>query len=193
MSDNIHEKLLSLYEDNERFKVDNDDKANWALRKIMESRRRIKEYQRQAEVEMERIDSWLREVQQDEEKSSSYFEGLLAVYLMERRRDNPKMRVLKLPLGRVKSRILEPDFQKDEAVLLEWAKNSVPDVVESVEKLKWAELKKCIAVGADGKAVYTETGEVVAGLSAVLRGERIYVEVYDEKNNAEADSRANSG
>ncbi len=67
------------------------------------------------------------------------------------------------------------EYTKDEPVIIEWARQNAPELVEDVPKLKWTDLKKLGKT--DGELlVIPETGEVVPGVKVVERGRTFVVE-----------------
>ena len=84
---------------------------------------------------------------------------------------------IKLPWATLKSRMKPQDYNRDEAVLLNWVQDNAQEFVkETAPSVDWGNLKKSIAV-IGGKAVLKQTGEVVDGLTPLERETIFDVEV----------------
>ncbi|KKN61917.1 hypothetical protein LCGC14_0516860 [marine sediment metagenome] len=64
----------------EQFKIDDQGKANWAIRRIREAMRRSIEVNKAANAELERIKAWRHKVETKESRERDFFEGLLRDY-----------------------------------------------------------------------------------------------------------------
>jgi phage host-nuclease inhibitor protein Gam len=172
-------ELAQCQDEKERFRVTGKDSANWCLRKIRALKAEIKDNARIAQEEVERIQKWLKNVNEPLENSISYFEGLLETYHREIYVEDPKLKTIKLPHGTLKLRAQQPEFKLDEQVFLEYLRKSGrSDYIEVIEKPKWGEYKKVVEVAMDGKTVVdTQTGEIVEGVRAELRPPKFSVEV----------------
>ncbi len=160
-----------------QFIIDDDQKANWALRKIRQLQEKRKANIQLAEAEIERINTWLKEVNGDLEQSIDYFTGLLEGYHRQVLEQDPKAKTIKLPYGKLKMRAQQPEFIRDNDKLLSWLKQSnKTDYIVVKESPDWARLKKNLQV-AGNALVDPETGEVVEGVEVVERGPKFSVEV----------------
>jgi len=83
------------------------------------------------------------------------------------REDDPKLKTVKLPHGTLKMRAQQPQYEYDEAQLLPWAKENLPEAVIVKESVAKTPVKKHIQ----------ETGEVVPGVTIIERPEKFSVEV----------------
>lgn len=170
-------KLAQCQDEKERFRVTGKDSANWCLRKIRALKAEIKDNARIAQEEVERIQEWLKNVNEPLENSISYFEGLLEAYHREVYEGDPKLKTIKLPHGTLKLRTQQPEFIRDDEKLLQWLKqNGMNKFVKVIEKPEWGELKKKTQVVGD-KVVLVDTGEVIEGVTAEQRPPKFSVEV----------------
>ena len=172
MSVNLIETIENLGipevpEERERFKIESKDQAAWALRKMSRIKAEIEENNKVAQAEIERITAWRDEENEKLERSISFFEGLLYEYFMALRQEDPKLKTIKLPHGTLKMRAQQPQYEYDEAQLLPWAKENLPDAVVVKESVAKTPVKKHIQ----------ETGEVVPGVTIIERPEKFSVEV----------------
>lgn len=161
----------------ERFKLTNDQMANWALRKIAKIRSEREADEELAAAERARIDAWLIERQKQAQRNEEFFVGLLAAYFAPKHAENPKTKTFKLPAGSVQFRAQQPSFTRDDSALVDWLKkNGLADFVETVENPKWGELKKELTV-AKGRAYLKSTGEEIPCVTVEERPEIVRVEV----------------
>lgn len=164
-------------EERESFIVDNEQKANWALRKIRQLQEKRVANIELAENEIERINMWLDDINSELEQSIDFFTGLLEQYHRRIFEQDPKAKTIKLPHGKLKMRKQQPEFIRDNDKLLSWLKQSnKTDYIVVKESPDWAQLKKTLQV-AGNALVDTETGEVVEGVEVVEREPKFSVEV----------------
>ena len=154
-------------EQRERFKIESKDQAAWALRKMSRIKAEIEENNKVAQAEIERITAWRDEENEKLERSISFFESLLHEFFLSQRESDPKLKTMKLPHGTLKMRKQQPQYEYDEAQLLPWAKENLPEAVIVKESVAKNSVKKYIQ----------ETGEVVPGVTIIERPEKFSVEV----------------
>lgn len=167
--DIIDEAIEEKSTGQEGFVIDNDNKAEWALRKIAEERA---DAQRYINVCKSMIMEYEEKVRKCEEKlagKTAFLEEQLRQYLMSVPRKVTKTQeCYKLPGGTLKLRHQPPEFKRDDALLMKWLKeNQLDDLVKVEEKPNWSEIKKRIVITGD-KAV-TEDGQIVEGVEVVER------------------------
>lgn len=155
------------HEEQERFRIETKDQAAWALRKLSKLQAEQEENRQVAQIEIERISSWLEEENETIKNQANFFEYLLEEYFLKLRQDDPKRKTVKLPHGALKMRKQQPRYLYDEEQLLPWAKENLPDAVQVKETVAKNLLKKYIK----------ETGEVVPGVEIEERPEKFSVEV----------------
>lgn len=162
-----------------QFIIDDDQKANWALRKIRQLQEKRVANIELAENEIERINTWLKEVNGDLEQSIDYFTGLLEGYHRQVLEQDPKAKTIKLPYGKLKMRAQQPEFIRDNDKLLAWleSKGTIGKAYIKITKSPhWGKLKERLRIAGD-RMVDPETGEVVPGVEVVERGPKFSVEV----------------
>ncbi len=142
----------------ERFMVDDDLKADWCVRKIMEE-----------DAELERLSAWyerqIKAAKQQHDARVAYFTSLLEDYFdTVPARESKTMSKYSLPSGdmvRVKEKA---DFRAvDEEKLLSWCITNDPDLVKTTASPKWGEIKKRLSC-VEGMIIDTETGLFVDGV-----------------------------
>jgi phage host-nuclease inhibitor protein Gam len=156
----------------ERFRITNDSQANWALRKIADARKKLARDQETAKAEIERIQQWLKMSESEAARTEERMTALLHEYYAPQFQTDPKTKTYKLPSGKVQWWAQQPQFNRDDATLLEFLKSrEMTDFIETKETPKWGELKKQIQVVGehvvvkDGKMA----GEIIDGVEVVHR------------------------
>lgn len=158
--------ILDQEEQNEQeqegFKIDSLDLANWAFKKISILQREIEEKEAYAEREKERIDKWLAKETQAEKDSIAFFETHLVSYYQQLRAADPKAK-LSTPAGKVSSRKRQPKWEIKDDAAIEYLQTAAPDKIETQYKYNKTEFKKMIKLlenGDDIKAI-DENGEIL--------------------------------
>jgi phage host-nuclease inhibitor protein Gam len=168
----------------ERFRITNDSQANWALRKIADARKKLARDQETAKAEIERIQQWLKMSESEAARTEERMTALLHEYYAPQFQTDPKTKTYKLPSGKVQWWAQQPQFNRDDATLLEFLKSrEMTDFIETKETPKWGELKKQIQVVGehvvikDGKM----EGEIIDGVEVVERPPTFRVVTEGEK------------
>ncbi len=161
----------------EPFRVTDDKKAEWCIRKIREAQA---EKQRWRDYYAEQQ----RKIDQEADGTIGYFEALLADYFdMVPHKRTKTQESYQLPGGKLVRKQQAPEYLRDEAALLPWLKQNAPELVKVTETPDWATLRKRLIIAPDGETVATEDGEIVPGVKAVQRPEVFRVETKEETGN----------
>jgi hypothetical protein len=146
-------------EDRERFKIEDDSQATWAMRKAAATRARLTEIQSIADAEIERIQQWAEHESRVPMRDLDYFEGILIEYGRRQRAEGRK--TVSTPYGAIKSRSGQTRFTfSDKAQFIEWAKVNRPDWLVVKEEPSLSALRdSSLTVAAD-----PDSGEVIPGL-----------------------------
>lgn len=148
----------------ERFRIQDDNAANWAMRKLRQAERRKADNARMANDEIQRINEWLQRANQPYDRDVAYFTGLLTEYARDCRL-NPEdgRKTIALPAGVVSSRNNQPKWSVDPEVFLPWAHANAPDLIRVKEEPDLSAIKSRFKNLADGTTI-TDDGEVVVGV-----------------------------
>ena len=170
----------AMTEEEVRFMVDNDQKAEWCIRKIAEAKKEMMDW---IEFYVAQTDK----VKDRCERRIMFFEMKLKDYFSQVPHKVTKTQEsYQLPSGKLVYKRQGPDYERDDALILAWLKANDEDrFVKVKESVDWAELKKKIDVlqltsGEDQVAeqvVFTETGEVVPGITVTERPDVFKVEM----------------
>ena len=160
------------------FVIDNDQKAEWALRKIREHKADANRMAMVCNAEIERYERIRKEAEDKCARDCAYLESLLYAYFVTVPHKATKTQEsYKLPTGALKQKFREPEYVRADAEILAWLnEQGMKDYVEVKPSLKWAELKKVIAANGE-TAIYPETGEIIPGVKIVERDPVFVVEV----------------
>lgn len=123
---------------------------------------------------IEKIKSWGEQAKVEFIDKQAHYSSQLELYLREevaKQLDSGKKakKTIKLPYGKISLKAQQPKYDKNDDELLEFAKSV--GFFKVKEETKWAELKKNCEVKA-GKLIYTETGEIVPGVTVIEQDEK---------------------
>ena len=165
----------------ESFVVDNDKKAVWCLRKIKHLKEKQQKKRELAETEIEIINEeiaevkdWLKKENDKLQNSIEFMETLLYSYAQKLREDDPELKTHKLPFGELQFRSRRPKWKYDEQKILDFVSSNYEELVKTKESVDKRKLKKIAEIAGD-KAVIKDTGEVIAGIEIIKRGEEFKV------------------
>lgn len=88
----------------QRFIIDDEDKANWALRKLARLEADRAAAEEQARLERERIAVWLESQTAKLDREASFFKGLLEQFHRNQLNVDPAKKTIQLPAGTLKAR-----------------------------------------------------------------------------------------
>lgn len=153
----------------EGFTVDSLERADWAVRKIARSRRRLAEAKELAAAERKRIDEWEAEQVARCQSATEYLEELLTRYHRDVLKDDPKAKTIRLPAGELVARKLPDALVCDGGVdCIAWAELNAPDTVAVRKTVDRSKMKRRLVVGSTERpegfeAIDPSTGQVVPG------------------------------
>ena len=150
-------------EERERFIVDDDQKAAWAMRKLRGILAHKAANQAIANEEIARVNDWLASQNASLEKDEQYFTNMLISYARYCR-DHDDRKSIVLPHGKVTSRKGQDKWDIDSEAFLKWAEVNNPQLIRTKIEPNLSEAKKVLGV-VDGRAIDPTTGEVAAGVS----------------------------
>ena len=159
------------------FTVDNDQKAEWAARKILEARQDTQKW-------TEYYERQLSAIRRANEDTEAYFAALLADYFETVPHKATKTQEsYSLPSCKLVLKAQQPEFNRDEAVLCDYLdKKGRDDLVKITRRADWAALKKTLKVMEDGTCVDAD-GEVVEGVQAFSRQPEFKIEMREDNEN----------
>lgn len=164
------------------FIVDNDRKATWAMRKLLEHQQEVAGIISIAEAEIARIQQWADEQAAKHSTSIAYFEAQLTRYAATVREESGgKVKSISTPYGKVTSRAGTDKWVIDDEAFLDWARETHPDWIRTVEQraVDVPTLKTAFVAlpTGDGVSAVTPDGDIVPGISIVPGETSFKVEV----------------
>jgi len=155
--------VSSISAENEGFVVDNDQKADWAIRKLAVIRRKQAENKAIYDAEIIRITEWLSTVNTALDRDALYFEAVLTPYALLQRSEGRK--TVTLPHGTLKTTAGQSRIEfKDESKFIEWAKVNDPALLRIKTDVDKSALK--VLISEEGVLISTQ-GEIIPDVEVV--------------------------
>jgi hypothetical protein len=147
----------------EPFQVDDDSKADWAMRKLASIRRKQADNKAIYDRELQRVSEWLEKVNTDLERDAEWFESNLRPYALQERSKDRKSIVL--PHGTIKTVSGRIKFDiEDESKFIEWAETNAPELVRIKKEVD----KKALgALNQSEDKVISTQGEIVPAIKVI--------------------------
>jgi len=156
-------EIESAYESNEiqAFTIDTPERAEWAIKKIKEARKRRDLFTQAAQHEIAELEAQIKSDDESCKKETSYLLFLLDRYLdtVPAKRTETKMS-LKLPAGRIVRKFAKQSLNPDDEALLQYLKSHAPEYVKLTCAPAWGEFKANLQINS-GVVVRKDTGEVI--------------------------------
>jgi hypothetical protein len=165
-------------ETKQRFKIEDKEQLNWALRQLSAIDSEKKEINKLADVEMDRILQWQQKEVEVIDNRKAFFEGLILQYAMNERTKDPKFKSVSTPYGKIGFKNQQPKWNYDEKKLVAFLKNNGYDFVRVKEEPEKAEIKKHFKVNKDGR-VYDFDGQEVEGITVEFLDEKLEIKAVD--------------
>ena len=168
--EDLKREELPVTEEEAGFQVDDDQKAEWCIRKIQEAKKEM----------MDWIDFYVAQTDKVKDKCErriQFFEYKLMQYFGSVPHKQTKTQEsYQLPSGKLVLKKQTPDFERDDELILAWLKaNDENQYVNTKETVDWSELKKTLTIV--GEQVAGETGEIIPGIIVTERPDVFKVEV----------------
>lgn len=180
--DYLHYVEEQIEAHDEIFRIDNDDKAEWAIRKIKQAQQNIERRKAFVQAQIERLQAWQQMMDERDQATIDRMTGLLQPYFEALRPTLGRRKSYSLPSGVLQVRTAQVSYARDEEQLLPYARKI--GLVKVKETPDWAEIKKRLQPAGEtpgAPVVDTETGEIVPGVT-VAEPER---EVFSVKVETE--------
>lgn len=174
--DEVFEEILAEdpSEEAQHFRIDDDFKAEWAVRKIAEEKA---EFERMDELAVKSIKYYSdkrEEYANRFQKRTSYLSAMLNDYFRSvPHRKTATQESYSLPSGKLVIKHKAPVAERDDEKLCGWLEENAPQFVKVKREPVWGELKKTLTVSGD--SYITDEGEIVPGLRAVPQDDEFKV------------------
>lgn len=158
--------------------IENDQAADWAVRKIAEERAEYTRIKGLAEAEIVRINAELEAAQKRCDNGTKYLTMKLAEYFGKvPHRATKTKESYRLLSGTLTMKKGGLQMEKNDEALLAYLKQSgAEDMIQVSEKPRWGEYKKRLQI-VDGTVVDSETGDLVEGVAVVEKPDTFSVDV----------------
>jgi tellurite resistance-related uncharacterized protein len=156
--------------DQQTWTITNDRTADWAAEKVLWEIAERDRLLKLADDRIAELQEQKKLIAEQVENRTQFFKGKLREYFEKVKPSNvTKTRVTyNLLTGKLVLKKQQPEYVRDEAMMVAWAKDNAPQYVQTKESIAWGELKKATALVGE-MVVMAETGEAVAGVKAVAR------------------------
>ena len=158
-------ELMPFEPEEERYRITSDGEADRWIERIQDARAEHDRFVAACQERIAEFDTRIKAADEECEKEVAFALGVLREYFDTVPHKTTKTQEsYSLPSGKLvfKRPTIAPRI--DEQALFDWVKGNAPDYVQTTQKTKWGELKKQLVLKGD-KYVFTETGEVVPGLT----------------------------
>jgi phage host-nuclease inhibitor protein Gam len=146
----------------EAFVIDDDSKADWAMRKLASIRRKQADNKAIFDREVQRVAEWLEKVNTALEKDAEWFEANLKPYALTERSNGRKSVVL--PHGTIKTTAGRPKIEiENEVEFLAWAEKSEPELIRIKKEID----KKVL------NTLLTDSGDVISTQGEIVPSVRV--------------------
>lgn len=166
-----HSVMQELMEQERPYEIEDDQEADWAVRKIAEANA-------DAERFLQFYEQQKQKVIESRDASVAFFTAALKRYFDHvPQRETKTQRSYPLPSGKLVLKKASIKYEPDNDALVKYLKESdYADLVKVIEKPNWADFKKKTKV-VDGKVVNMETGEIVESVVVIEEPETFSVNV----------------
>lgn len=148
----------------ERFRVDDDGKALWAMRKYEIVAHKLVENEAIANAELQRISEWLTNVNTKLRREQDFFHNLLAEYAVTERELNDR-KTITTPVGSISSRVVGGNaVVSDKDAFIAWAQTAAPEFLRQKFEPAMSIINESVEKEVSSYFM-KDTGEVVPGLS----------------------------
>lgn len=177
------DEMYENEEQRERFRVENDSQATWAMKKLREVTKKRDEQLKIGDEEIALIRKWQEDIEYRHQYQIQYFEGLLHDYARRQREEGVK--TVTTPYGKVATRIAEfkvSCHNPDE--FLAWAEASLPQVVRVKKEMSVSAIKELVKSGVlitdfDSQKLVSAEGEVIPAI--VVQPPQVAVTISTEE------------
>ena len=152
-------------EEQKAFRITDDATADWAMRKVRESRMDTDKWK-------VFYDAQKKAIKAGNDNTESFFTEKLREYFgtVPHKVTKGGQHKYALPTGEMIFKHQEPEYEiTDEAAMIDWLKaNGMEAFVKTKETVDWSALKKLSDTAGDAVCI-KETGEAIPGIKATLR------------------------
>ena len=167
----------------ERFVIDNDQKAEWSLRKIKEREDDFERVKALALSEIEKVTKLIEEEKAKCDSDTAFLRAALDAYMdsVKCRETKTGIRKYKLLSGELVRKPGKTTLAHNDDVLTDYLlRSGRTDMIRVKQVPLWGEYKRTLAVH-DGVVIDTNTGDVVEGVTAEMQPASFAIEWRDDE------------
>lgn len=154
-------------EEHKPFVIENDKMADWALRRIADLQSDTATWKAYYKEQAEKIESANNAgIERMTQYLQAYFDTV--PHKVTKTQEN-----YKLPSGKLVWKDQTDEYERKDEDIIKWCADNAPECIETVQKVKWGDLKKMLTPMGEQMA-FGQTGEVVPGVKCIKR-ERKFV------------------
>jgi phage host-nuclease inhibitor protein Gam len=175
MNEELEAEIGALWPQEDAFIIDNDKKADWAVRKVKEAQEERDRLLELVAARKEELAEQERRIIEQYEKATEYLIAQLTQYMdMVKVKKTKTQETYQLLSGKLVYKYGGTDYKRDDAQVIAWCEaNGHNELVKTKKELSWAELKKTITVQ-DYVAV-SEDGEVIPGITIEYKPDKFEI------------------
>lgn len=127
-----------------RFRITDRNQLAWAMRRVAGLEDETDQVNEAADAQIHRVNTWRQQEQARIARRKAYFEALVAAYLDQERKANPKLKSISTPDGRAGFRKQQPEWKitSAEDLVATLKATGRTDLVKVEEAPRLGELKK---------------------------------------------------
>ena len=150
------------------FTIDSDKKADWAIGKIKEEQENTNRLRLIAMSKIAELQNKIKELDERTERRTGNLKALLMDYMrtVKPTKQTKTQTQYELLSGKLVWKKQQPLYERDEAALLTWAEQTIPELVKVKKEVNWADLKKQADVSGDKLLL---DGEIIPGVTVIER------------------------
>lgn len=147
------------------FTIDSDEKAEWALKKVLAAKKEKERLTALIDAERARLDSAQEGVDKRYENDTSYLLFKLGEYFKTvEHKETKTQESYQLLSGKLVFKKPTQKLEQQEEALLEWCKENAPEYVRTKQSVEWGQIKRCMKIVGES-VIYDATGEIVQGVA----------------------------
>lgn len=157
-------QVLGDEEAEERFEIDNDEKADWAVRKVLEAYEERDRLLALVGAERTRLMQKEADINERCEAQTAYLLQLLEEYMGGvKKRSTATQDTYQLLNGTLRYKKPKVDVSAGDG-LTEWLETNRPDLLKIDKKPDWAKVKKMVKKVGEGCYTLEDSGEIIDGI-----------------------------
>jgi hypothetical protein len=128
--------------------------------------------------ELAMVDEHEHKVTKGDIEHIAFLTAQLEAHLLNVRAAEPNVKSIATPWGVIHSKVQQPEYKRDESLLVEWAEGAGFTRLKTMSSVDWEGIKKASHVRGE-HLVMNDDGQIVAGVEVIERGPKVTVEVFD--------------